>query len=152
MLRFNLIRLPLRPNPLNIKPMAPPFRTISNSQMGSYSTTSGSMKKLLFRQLFEKESSTYTYLLADVSHPDKPALVSDARFNSNGILLVYNVAYSCFLKTETLMFVMGGWYHITMSLLCLEWTRWENAPVSYLSVLGNLALCLVYLLMNVMCK
>lgn len=32
-------------------------------------------KKLLFRQLFEHESSTYTYLLADVSHPDKPALV-----------------------------------------------------------------------------
>lgn len=57
--------------------MAPPFRTISNSQMGSYSTTSGSMKKLLFRQLFEKESSTYTYLLADVSHPDKPALLVD---------------------------------------------------------------------------
>ncbi|CAA3000356.1 persulfide dioxygenase ETHE1 homolog, mitochondrial-like [Olea europaea subsp. europaea] len=33
--------------------------------------------KLLFRQLFEKESSTYTYLLADASHPDKPALVID---------------------------------------------------------------------------
>ena len=40
------------------------------------STTSSHMSKLLFRQLFEKESSTYTYLLADVSHPDKPALVS----------------------------------------------------------------------------
>ncbi|GAB2236216.1 hypothetical protein Droror1_Dr00027955 [Drosera rotundifolia] len=34
-------------------------------------------KKLLFRQLFEKESSTYTYLLADASHPDKPALLID---------------------------------------------------------------------------
>lgn len=45
------------------------------SQMG-LSTTSSHMSKLLFRQLFEKESSTYTYLLADVSHPDKPALVS----------------------------------------------------------------------------
>nr|XP_019701770.1 persulfide dioxygenase ETHE1 homolog, mitochondrial isoform X2 [Elaeis guineensis] len=33
--------------------------------------------KLLFRQLFEKESSTYTYLLADVAHPDKPALLID---------------------------------------------------------------------------
>lgn len=32
---------------------------------------------LLFRQLFEKDSSTYTYLLADVSHPDKPALLID---------------------------------------------------------------------------
>ncbi|KAL6570732.1 Polypeptide N-acetylgalactosaminyltransferase 3 [Orobanche gracilis] len=49
------------------------------SQMGpvSYSTSSGSSSKLLFRQLFEKESSTYTYLLADASHPDKPALLVD---------------------------------------------------------------------------
>lgn len=44
----------------------------------SYSTRSSSpSKKLLFRQLFEKESSTYTYLLADASHPDKPALLVD---------------------------------------------------------------------------
>lgn len=42
----------------------------------SYSTKSSS-KKLLFRQLFEKESSTYTYLLADANHPDKPALLVD---------------------------------------------------------------------------
>ncbi|KAL9432980.1 hypothetical protein AB3S75_027898 [Citrus x aurantiifolia] len=49
------------------------------SQMDSYSTTttSSSLSKLLFRQLFEKESSTYTYLLADVNHPDKPALLID---------------------------------------------------------------------------
>ncbi|KAK6774702.1 hypothetical protein RDI58_029941 [Solanum bulbocastanum] len=33
--------------------------------------------KLIFRQLFEKESSTYTYLLADSLHPDKPALLID---------------------------------------------------------------------------
>ncbi|GFP90260.1 persulfide dioxygenase ethe1 homolog mitochondrial [Phtheirospermum japonicum] len=48
-------------------------------QMGSasYATSSGSSSKLLFRQLFEKESSTYTYLLADASHPDKPALLVD---------------------------------------------------------------------------
>lgn len=38
---------------------------------------SGYSSKLLFRQLFEKESSTYTYLLADVAHPDKPALLID---------------------------------------------------------------------------
>ncbi|CAI9784334.1 unnamed protein product [Fraxinus pennsylvanica] len=44
------------------------------SQMGS---SSGSSPKLLFRQLFEKESSTYSYLLADASHPDKPALLVD---------------------------------------------------------------------------
>ncbi|CAE5960130.1 unnamed protein product [Arabidopsis arenosa] len=35
--------------------------------MGSSSSFSSS-SKLLFRQLFEKESSTFTYLLADVSH------------------------------------------------------------------------------------
>ncbi|KAJ8898633.1 hypothetical protein K2173_004617 [Erythroxylum novogranatense] len=33
--------------------------------------------KLLFRQLFEKESSTYTYLLAHVCHPQKPAILID---------------------------------------------------------------------------
>lgn len=51
------------------------------SQMDSYSTnttsSSSSSSKLLFRQMFEKESSTYTYLLADVNHPDKPALLID---------------------------------------------------------------------------
>lgn len=43
-------------------------------QMG-FHTTPSYASKYLFRQLFEKESSTYTYLLADVSHPEKPALV-----------------------------------------------------------------------------
>ncbi|KAF3525542.1 hypothetical protein F2Q69_00046988, partial [Brassica cretica] len=47
--------------------------TVIRSVMGSSSSSS----KLLFRQLFEKESSTFTYLLADVSHPDKPALLID---------------------------------------------------------------------------
>ncbi|CAN0913947.1 Persulfide dioxygenase ETHE1 homolog, mitochondrial [Linum grandiflorum] len=45
------------------------------SAMRDYSSSSSS--KLLFRQLFEKDSSTYTYLLADVGHPDKPALLID---------------------------------------------------------------------------
>ncbi|KAI3789514.1 hypothetical protein L2E82_02313 [Cichorium intybus] len=49
----------------------------SKMEAVSYSTQSSSSKKLLFRQLFEKESSTYTYLLADASHPDKPALLVD---------------------------------------------------------------------------
>jgi sulfur dioxygenase len=46
---------------------------------------------LLFRQLFEKESSTYTYLLADVAHPDRPAVVSllSLRTASNSLLLVF---------------------------------------------------------------
>ncbi|KAL0680222.1 hypothetical protein Bca4012_008203 [Brassica carinata] len=48
--------------------------TLIRSVMGSSSSSSS---KLLFRQLFEKESSTYTYLLADISHPDKPALLID---------------------------------------------------------------------------
>ncbi|CAL1394315.1 unnamed protein product [Linum trigynum] len=45
--------------------------------MMDYSTSSDLTTKLLFRQLFEKDSSTYTYLLADVGHPDKPALLID---------------------------------------------------------------------------
>ncbi|CAH8363554.1 unnamed protein product [Eruca vesicaria subsp. sativa] len=49
---------------------------LTRSVMGSSSSFSSS-SKLLFRQLFEKESSTYTYLLADVSHPDRPALLID---------------------------------------------------------------------------
>ncbi|EFJ37235.1 hypothetical protein SELMODRAFT_76878 [Selaginella moellendorffii] len=32
---------------------------------------------LLFRQLFEKDSCTYTYLLADIGHPEKPAVLID---------------------------------------------------------------------------
>eukprot|EP00249_Psilotum_nudum_P007262 c20433_g1_i4 orf=75-845(-) len=42
------------------------------------SSMSGSSKvSLLFRQMFEKESSTYTYLLADMGHPEKPAALID---------------------------------------------------------------------------
>lgn len=43
----------------------------------AYSAGSAADKRLLFRQLFEKESSTYTYLLADVADPDKPAVLID---------------------------------------------------------------------------
>ncbi|KAL5731803.1 persulfide dioxygenase [Ranunculus cassubicifolius] len=50
-----------------------PSRTLALIKMAEYSTSS----KLLFRQLFEKESSTYTYLLADLNHPQKPALLVD---------------------------------------------------------------------------
>jgi sulfur dioxygenase len=42
----------------------------------AYSAGYGAGRRLLFRQLFEKESSTYTYLLADVADPDRPAVVS----------------------------------------------------------------------------
>lgn len=70
--------LPSLPPPiLSPKPQFRPVITVTKlrSQMGSPYTTSSQPSKLLFRQLFEKESSTYTYLLADASHPHKPALV-----------------------------------------------------------------------------
>ncbi|XP_045801130.1 persulfide dioxygenase ETHE1 homolog, mitochondrial-like [Trifolium pratense] len=76
MLKFQFIKFssffPSKPSffPLSIS------TTIKlKSQMASYSSYSSS--KLLFRQLFEKESSTYTYLLADASHAEKPALLID---------------------------------------------------------------------------
>ncbi|KAK1320437.1 hypothetical protein QJS10_CPA03g00629 [Acorus calamus] len=45
--------------------------------MCTLSEASSSSSRLLFRQLFEKESSTFTYLLAYVGHPDRPALLVD---------------------------------------------------------------------------
>ncbi|KAJ8460738.1 hypothetical protein OPV22_033664 [Ensete ventricosum] len=46
--------------------------------MAVYRTSaSPSPSRFLLRQLFEKESSTYTYLLADLAHPDKPAVLVD---------------------------------------------------------------------------
>ncbi|CAK8534873.1 unnamed protein product [Lathyrus sativus] len=71
MLKFQFIKFsPFFPS----KPSSFPFSLRLKSQMASYSSSSS---KLLFRQLFEKESSTYTYLLADASHADKPALLID---------------------------------------------------------------------------
>jgi hypothetical protein len=43
---------------------------------------------LLLRQLFEKDSSTYTYLLADVGHPDRPAVVSRSALLSPSTWLI----------------------------------------------------------------
>lgn len=45
--------------------------------MASYSTDTKTSGRLLFRQLLEKESSTYTYLVADMDHPEKPAVLID---------------------------------------------------------------------------
>nr|XP_010324412.1 persulfide dioxygenase ETHE1 homolog, mitochondrial isoform X3 [Solanum lycopersicum] len=73
MLRFRWFEAPFIQS---FKPHNSPIR----AQMGSHSTTSSSAQnspKLVFRQLFEKESSTYTYLVADASHPQKPALLID---------------------------------------------------------------------------
>ncbi|CAI8595339.1 unnamed protein product [Vicia faba] len=71
MLKFQFIKFsPLFPS----KPSFFPLSSRLKSHMASYSSSSSN---LLFRQLFEKESSTYTYLLADASHADKPALLID---------------------------------------------------------------------------
>ncbi|KAH7424476.1 hypothetical protein KP509_11G010400 [Ceratopteris richardii] len=52
--------------------------TACNSVRTRASMASGvSYVHLLFRQLFEKESCTYTYLLADLAHHDKPAVLID---------------------------------------------------------------------------
>ncbi|KAK8944307.1 hypothetical protein KSP39_PZI007540 [Platanthera zijinensis] len=42
----------------------------------SYTTVTKTSGRILFRQLLERESSTYTYLVADMHHPEKPAVVS----------------------------------------------------------------------------
>ncbi|KAL6144203.1 hypothetical protein ACLB2K_054898 [Fragaria x ananassa] len=75
MLRLGLLpfhRIPVSSHFLNLFPK--PAMAVSSYTTSSNSSSSS---KLLFRQLFEKDSSTYTYLLADVSHPDKPALLID---------------------------------------------------------------------------
>ncbi|WVZ00178.1 hypothetical protein V8G54_026247 [Vigna mungo] len=76
MLRFcftTLCASKASPFPLSVSVSKPILKP--RSQMASFSSSSSS--KLLFRQLFEKESSTYTYLLADASHPERPALLID---------------------------------------------------------------------------
>ncbi|XP_062153239.1 persulfide dioxygenase ETHE1 homolog, mitochondrial [Alnus glutinosa] len=81
MLRITLLRVSLPRSLPSTLFNLPHLRTKLRPQaMASASFTTSSQpssNKLLFRQLFEKESSTYTYLLADVSHPEKPALLID---------------------------------------------------------------------------
>lgn len=72
---IQFIRSSLFASPTNLLRTLFRVTKLRSLAMGSY-TASSQSSKLFFRQLFEKESSTYTYLLADVSHPDKPALVS----------------------------------------------------------------------------
>ncbi|XP_034209660.1 persulfide dioxygenase ETHE1 homolog, mitochondrial isoform X1 [Prunus dulcis] len=84
MLRISLLRflsLPSRSSSsssLFFNPVSP-YSHSQSMAASAYTTSSDSASsaKLLFRQLFEKESSTYTYLLADVAHPDRPALLID---------------------------------------------------------------------------
>ncbi|XVE72346.1 hypothetical protein DITRI_Ditri11bG0032000 [Diplodiscus trichospermus] len=89
--RMNALRFSLfKPKPLNVWNLSPQThskRTLSFPKSGlkfqTHAFSSASVDssrtagRLLFRQMFEKESSTYTYLLADVSHPHKPALLID---------------------------------------------------------------------------
>lgn len=84
----NLSNFPILQTKLRPKTMAASYTTPSSSHPGS--------NKLLFRQLFEKESSTYTYLLADLSHSDKPALVCIF------VLFLFKIFkyFSCNLVTE----------------------------------------------------
>ncbi|KAF3793129.1 Persulfide dioxygenase ETHE1-like protein [Nymphaea thermarum] len=61
--------------------------------------------KLLLRQLFENKSCTYTYLLADVAHPEKPAVLIDPvdqtvdrdlnLVNELGLKLIYAMNTHC---------------------------------------------------------
>ncbi|KAL7186104.1 hypothetical protein ACSBR2_027958 [Camellia fascicularis] len=87
MLQFRFLRFPLPSSNLSTLSPIPTTNLLRisasrspsskpRSPMASY-TTSSSSPKLLFRQLFEKDSSTYTYLLADQSHPEMPALLVD---------------------------------------------------------------------------
>lgn len=76
-----LLRFPFLRSPSHLAFRLPLRSSISaythfHSQMASY-TTSSPAPKFLFRQLFEKDSSTFTYLLADALHPEKPALLID---------------------------------------------------------------------------
>lgn len=76
MLRLSLLRVSL-PRSLpcsHLRSKLSPQTMASASFSTSFPRCSN---KLLLRQLFEKESSTYTYLLADLSHSDKPALLID---------------------------------------------------------------------------
>ncbi|XWS30917.1 hypothetical protein CRYUN_Cryun23aG0032400 [Craigia yunnanensis] len=98
-IRMNALRLCLvKSTPLNVWNLSPQTHsktTLSFPKSGlkfqthefssaskTYTCTTSSdssrtLGRLLFRQLFEKESCTYTYLLADVFHPHKPALLID---------------------------------------------------------------------------
>ena len=60
------------------RPISHCLRSLPTLAMAAYGTAASADRRLLFRQLFEKESSTYTYLLADISDPEKPAVVSSS--------------------------------------------------------------------------
>lgn len=82
MIRANLIKACILKSPFQRFNFTPKTLISTNfssskSRIRGFSTIPQSSRRLLFRQLFEEESATYTYLLADVAHPDKPALLID---------------------------------------------------------------------------
>lgn len=95
-------------------------KTVIRSVMGSSSSFSS---KLLFRQLFEKESSTFTYLLADISHPDKPALVSIFLFKD----LIFRDGFwvfSCLIVVFSFSGSMNVIALVSNSCQRLDFSRW----------------------------
>lgn len=77
------VTLAVNPQPVARSSFLPSRARQSGSMMAGVNNNNngknvmkGQQHSLLFRQLFEKESSTYTYLLADAGHPDRPAVVS----------------------------------------------------------------------------
>ncbi|XP_062206443.1 persulfide dioxygenase ETHE1 homolog, mitochondrial-like [Phragmites australis] len=59
------------------RPVLPSAGLLPPALAMAYRAGSSVDRRLLFRQLFEEESSTYTYLLADVADPEKPAVLID---------------------------------------------------------------------------
>ncbi|XP_051225326.1 persulfide dioxygenase ETHE1 homolog, mitochondrial [Lolium perenne] len=70
-------RPPFPPAPAAASCAPRPIRSLPSLAMAAYGTGASADRRLLFRQLFEKESSTYTYLLADIADPEKPAVLID---------------------------------------------------------------------------
>lgn len=120
-LHLTLIHVPSsqKPNKVQLR-----WLCCSSSQMGSSETTSFS-SKLLFRQLFEKESSTYTYLLADVSHPDRPALVWSLISISFSVFISLEFSFGCFWLLVSFSLIIMGFklsvFLMNLTLFDLIW-------------------------------
>ncbi|WZY98991.1 hypothetical protein YC2023_071320 [Brassica napus] len=79
--------------------------------MGFSSTSS---PKLLFRQLLKKKSSTFMYLLADVSHPEYQVHVSESCV---GLIRVY------VLEIDECDLTVLQWVGVVWELLCVYGSR-----------------------------
>lgn len=127
----------LTPNPFFVS-----GSLITRLQMGSSYTASSQSSsaspssKLLFRQLFEKDSSTYTYLLADISHPDRPALVP---IPSHSFL--FFIFLFLLMSFSNLMQLVCNWYFKLGKLIStLKWTNRNRElyiPTNYLISLNQ---------------